>query len=56
MAGQIIGVPVVFEQVGSGEHVGHCAFTENIPAKNTAKKIDMFFIGIGSNKGSFKIK
>jgi hypothetical protein len=48
MAGQIIGVPVVFVHVGSGEHVGHCAFTEKIPAKITAKKIDMFFIGMGS--------
>jgi hypothetical protein len=43
-----MGVPVVFVHVGSGEQVGHCAFAEKIPAKNTAKKIDMFFIGIGS--------
>lgn len=42
--------------VGSGEQEGHCAFAEKIPAKNTAKKRDMFFIGLGSNYRSIKIK
>ena len=56
IAGQIIGVPVVFVHVGSGEQVGHCAFAEKIPAKKTAKKIDMFFIGRGSKYRSIKNK
>ena len=38
IAGHIMGVPVVFVQVGSGTHAGHCAFVERIPTKSTAKK------------------
>lgn len=37
IAGQIMGVPVVFVHVGSGAHVGHCACVEIIPTKNKAK-------------------